>query len=82
MVSKLWNELLERLALVKYLDEFGYKVAGSLIVTLSAVLLALVSKIEPVLPKMCRSPESSEELEKEIGEFDSRDKTDALDAKA
>ena len=62
--------------------EFGYKVAGSLIVTLSAVLLALVSKIEPVLPKMCRSPESSEELEKKIGECDSRDKTDALDAKA
>ena len=27
MVSKLWNELLERLALVKYLDEFEYKVA-------------------------------------------------------
>ena len=27
MVSKLWNDVLERLALVKYLDEFGYKVA-------------------------------------------------------
>ena len=27
MVSKLWNELLERLALVKYLYEFGDKVA-------------------------------------------------------
>ena len=62
--------------------EFGYKVTGSLIVTLSAVMLALVSKIEPVLPKICRSPESSDTLEKEVGESDSREKTDNQDATA